>query len=145
MIILGHIHLKVRNLKRAEKFYTELFGFKVNERVGSYIFLTFGKKHHDLALQEVGENAPQPEEYAVGLYHFALELDNRKQLALLYKKLGENKIPVSPVDHGISEALYFEDPDGNGIEVYVDTRHKAKKWGGKTRLLDTEKLISLVE
>ena len=132
---IGHVHLKVSDLKKAEKFYTKLLGFKVNERVNGYIFLTLGKMHHDLALQEIGHNAKKPTEKTVGLYHFAIEAKNIKELAKLYFKLKKEKIDVSPIDHGISKTLYFSDPDGNGIEVYVDTRHTRKKWNGLSKII----------
>jgi len=142
MVSLGHVHIKVSDIKRSEKFYTELFGFKVSERVGNeYIFLTLGKNHHELALKNVGKNAPLPKNNSIGLYHFALEVKNEKQLADIYKKLKEKNIIVELVDHGISKALYLEDPDGNGVEVYIDTRHIRKKCYGKTELLNPEDLL----
>ncbi|MCH8003816.1 MAG: VOC family protein [Nanoarchaeota archaeon] len=131
---IGHVHLKVSDLKKAEKFYTKLLGFKVNERVNNYLFLTLGKKHHDLALQEV-VNAKKPSENNIGLYHFAIEAKNLKELVKLYFKLKKEKIDVSPIDHGISKTLYFSDPDGNGIEIYVDTRNIRKKWKGLSKII----------
>lgn len=131
---IGHVHLKVSDLKKAEGFYEAIFGLKVSERVGNYLFLTFGKEHHDLALQEI-INAEQPSGNMVGLYHFAVEVENMKQLADIYLKLKKLKISFTPIDHGISKTIYFADPDGNGIEVYVDTRQKRKKWRGKSTLI----------
>ncbi|MBI2135755.1 VOC family protein [Candidatus Woesearchaeota archaeon] len=147
MAKLGHVHIKVRNLKRAEKFYTELLGFNITEKVSDdYSFLTLGKSHHDLALQNAGENAELPKQNQVGLYHFAVELKNERELAKIYKKLIDNKIKVSAVDHGISKSLYLEDPDGNGIEIYIDTRKQSKiQWTGRTTLLDTNKLLKLIK
>ena len=96
MAKLGHIHIKVRDLKRAENFYTELLGFKITEKAkDDYLFLTLGKSHHDLALQNVGENAELPKQNQVGLYHFAIELKNEKELAKMYKKLIANKIVIN--------------------------------------------------
>lgn len=129
---LGHVHIKVSDLKRAVEFYTKLLGFKVTERVGNhYVFLTFGKAHHDLALQNVGPDAPKPEPHTIGLYHAAYELESEDELKRLYEKLNQAKTEVYPVDHGISKALYFSDPDGNGIEVYVDTRQWRNLWRGQ--------------
>ncbi len=136
---IGHVHLKVSNLKIAEEFYTKLLGFKMSERVGNYVFLTFGKKHHDLALQEI-TNAEKPNENTIGLYHFAIEVENAKELAKLYFKLKRKGISISPIDHGISKTLYFSDPDGNGIEVYVDTRNIGKKWKGLSKLIPEKEL-----
>lgn len=138
---IGHVHLKVSNVKNAEKFYTTLLDFKVTEKVGNYVFLTFGKKHHDLALQEIS-NAESPSENTIGLYHFAIEARNVKVLAELYFKLRKEGISVSPIDHGISKTLYFSDPDGNGIEVYADTRHLRKKWGGLSSIITEKELKS---
>jgi len=133
---IGHVHLKVSNLRTSEKFYVGLLGFKVSERVASYLFLTFGAEHHDLALQEIPDAINQPEN-SVGLYHFAIEVDVVKDLVQIYSKLKKAGVPT---DHGISKALYFSDPDGNGIEVYVDTRNEKKNWEGFSRPLDMEKL-----
>ena len=134
---IGHVHLKVSNLKRAEEFYTRILDFKIYERVANYLFLTFGKEHHDLALQEI-HNARQPADDMVGLYHFAIEMENLKQLANIYFKLKKYKIGFTPVDHGISKTIYFSDPDNNGIEVYVDTRQQRKKWQGMSTLISEE-------
>lgn len=98
-----------------------MFGLDVGERVGRYAFLTWGQRHHDVALQAVGEDAPGPGT-GVGLYHAAIETDDEAALADAYDRLRERGVRVSPVDHGISLALYFDDPDGNGLEVHVDTR-----------------------
>ena len=140
MLELGHIHLKVRDLKRSILFY-QLLGFQRTEQIqGAYVFLTLGKSHHDLALQQVGNNAPAPTEGMVGLYHFALEVSNQKELKKYYNMLTKHHIPMSAVDHGISKALYFKDPDGNGIEIYVDTRQHRRFWKGKTEILDMDNI-----
>ncbi|MBI3260887.1 VOC family protein [Candidatus Berkelbacteria bacterium] len=136
---LGHVHIKVRDIKRAEEFYTKLLGFRVTERFeDQYVFLAFDKAHHDLALKNVGPDASMPPHDSIGLYHFALEVASENELKILYKKLKQNGVPLTPVDHGISKAFYFSDPDGNGIEVYVDTRHKRTAWGGKEGILDLD-------
>ena len=138
LLKIGHVHIKVLNLKKAEEFYIKIFGFKVSERVGSYLFLTFEKEHHDLALQEI-KNAKRPSDNMTGLYHFAIELDNLKQLANIYLKLKKYNVKCTPINHGISKSIYFSDPDGNGIEVYVDTRQVKKKWQGVSTLISKEK------
>ena len=137
MLKIGHVHLKISNLKRAEEFYTKIFGFKVSERLGNYLFMTFGKKHHDLALQEI-KNSKQPSDDMTGLYHFAVELENLKQLADIYFKLKKYDIAFTPIDHGISKTIYFSDPDNNGIEVYVDTRKERKRWDGMSTFIKEE-------
>ena len=144
LLNIGHVHLKVSDLKKAEEFYTKLLGFKVNERANGYIFLTLGKRHHDLALQEI-EDAKKPTEDTIGLYHFAIEAKNIRELAKLYFKLKQEGVSVNPIDHGISKALYFSDPDGNGIEVYVDTRHIRKNWKGLSKLIPEYELETLIK
>ena len=134
---IGHVHLKVSDLRKAEEFYTKIFGLKAAERVANYLFLTFGKEHHDLALQE-HRNAKHPSEGMTGLYHFAVEVENLKQLAEIYFRLKKNKIKFTPIDHGISKTIYFSDPDENGIEVYVDTRNKRKNWQGMSAFIREE-------
>ncbi len=140
---LGHVHLKVSNLERAEEFYVNILGFKVSESVGEeYLFLTLGEMHHDLALRNMGEDAPHPPKNYTGLYHFALEVENEKELFKIAKKLEKNKIAFSTADHGISKSLYFKDPDENGVEVYVDTRYVRKDWNGITTKFDVESLVN---
>lgn len=138
---IGHIHIKVSDLRKAEKFYTELLGLKVTERVANYLFLTFGKEHHDLALQEIPNAVEQPEN-SVGLYHFAIEVETLKDLVEIYSRLKKAGVRTYPTDHGISKAVYFSDTDGNGIEVYVDTRNEKKNWEGYSIPLNMEELLS---
>lgn len=141
---LGHVHLKVRDADRAVAFYTDVVpGLTVRERVGGFVFLSAGDPHHELALQAVdGDAAPGPESNAVGLYHAAWEVPDRATLRTAYERLQDRGVAVSPVDHGISEALYFTDPDGNGVELYCDTRAEKDRaeWGGRDRPLDPESL-----
>lgn len=135
---IGHAHLKVRDLERAITFYGELLGLAVTERVENYAFLSATGRHHELALQEVGPNAATPPRGGVGLYHIAFEVENRAELDAVHQKLQAVGLPVTAVDHGISEALYFDDPDGNGVEIYRDTRSEpngAPLWLGVTRPL----------
>ena len=130
---LGHVHLRVRDLDRSVQFYTAVFGLAVTERKGRYAFLSFGDHHHDVALQSVPPGAPGPSA-GVGLYHAAVELDDLDALAALDDRLTDREVAVSPVDHGISKALYFEDPAGNDLEAYVDTRDAPDdRWAGTNR------------
>ena len=155
---LGHVHLKVRDVERAVEFYTEILGLDVTERTGQFAFLTFGERHHDVALQGLGPDAPsrgdEPLDSSearrashgpnrgVGLYHAAFEVEDPEALAATHRRLRERGISVSPVDHGISKALYFSDPDGNGLEVYLDTRNQndQRTWGGQNARFDPEAL-----
>ncbi len=142
---LGHVHLKVNNLEKAQDFYTKIFGLKVTEKINDeFIFLSLGKHHHDVALMNV-KNAPNPPEFATGLFHFAFEVKNMKEFAKFYKKLRKNNLPISTVDYGISKAMYTEDPSKNIVEIYVDTRSKVKEWKGKTKLLMEEVILKHLE
>ena len=136
---IGYIHLKVSNLKRAENFYVKILGFKVSERISNYVFLTFGESHHDLALQEI-KGARIPLADTVGLYHFAIEFGDLSALADIYFKLKKSRIKFSSIDHGISKAIYFSDTDGNGVEVYVETRDK-KKWHGRSIPISVKEFV----
>ncbi len=133
---LGHAHLKVHDLEAATRFYRDVFELTVTERVGRYVFLTFEDHHHDIALQEVsaGPGGTRP---GVGLYHIAFELDDGAALADLYDRLRDREVEATPVDHGISKALYFDDPSGNGLEAYVDTREQpTEEWAGVNKPFD---------
>ncbi|WP_254543219.1 VOC family protein [Halomarina pelagica] len=134
---LGHVHLKVRDLDRAVGFYEAVLGLSVSERQGNFAFLSFGEHHHDLALQALGSHAAPPGR-GVGLYHAAWEVPDAAALRGVYETLRERGVRVSPVDHGISKALYFSDPDGNGVEVYLDTRaeNEREEWRGETAPFD---------
>jgi catechol 2,3-dioxygenase len=142
-LVIGHVHLKVRDLNRAIEFYTKILGLSVSERVSHYAFLTFGNMHHNVALNEVGLNAELPKARAVGLYHFAIEVPTISEFKAFYHRLKEANVEIRPVDHYISKALYFRDPDGNGIEIYVDTRAQNARydWRGENGELDVDALL----
>ncbi|MFB6126355.1 MAG: VOC family protein [Halolamina sp.] len=141
---LGHVHLKVSDLDRVAAFYTAALGVEVAERHANFAFCTLGKRHHDLALQAVpGDgSAPPTERPAVGLYHAAWLVDDEATLAAVYDRLRDRGVAVSPVDHGISKVLYFDDPDGNGVGVYLDTRTEDDReaWRGQDERFDPETL-----
>ena len=143
---LGHVHFEVSDLERSIAFYEVTLGLEVRERVSRFAFLAWEDTHHDLALQEVpeGEQATPPERTdgpTVGLYHVAFEFDDADALGRAYRRLTEADVTVTPVDHGISKALYIDDPDGNGVELYVDTRSSPdERWGGRSVPFDPETL-----
>lgn len=120
---IGHVHLKVADLDRAIAFYHDNFGFDVMARYGSQAaFLSAGGYHHHLGLntwESLGGGPPQPG--STGLYHFAILYPNRTELARALRRLIEHGVPIDGAsDHGVSEAIYLHDPDGNGIEIYRD-------------------------
>jgi catechol 2,3-dioxygenase len=124
---LGHVHLKVRDLDCAIEFYTRFLSVHLVERVGdAYAFLTGGEFHHEIALQNDGAKAPAPPPNGTGLYHVAFEVPHREAFARAYQTLIEAGISVAAVNHLISWAMYFEDPDGNGLEIYWDTRREPR-------------------
>ena len=143
---IGHAHLKVRNLDRAIDFYTHYLGMHETERVDNqYAFLTGGSFHHEIALQRVGEQAPQPPAHGTGLYHVAFEVPDRRSFAEAYRTLTEVGIAVAAVDHYISWAMYFDDPDGNGLEIYSDSRAMPDGrplWSGENAPLDEKTILA---
>lgn len=146
---IGHAHLKVRNLDRSIGFYTHYLNMHVTERVGnSYVFLTSGAFHHEIALQYVGPDAPQPPAHSTGLYHVAFEVPDKRSFAAAYQALKRDGIEVAPVDHYISWAMYFDDPDGNGLEIYWDTRnepHGRRLWHGDNAQLDDATILAALD
>ena len=119
---IGHVHLTVNNIAKALKFYQDILGFEVKQHVGGAVFLSAGGYHHHIGINIWGaEYARQPEEGQIGLYHFAILYPNKKELGKAVKSLVENNYPISgSADHGVSEAIYLKDPDGNGLELYYD-------------------------
>jgi catechol 2,3-dioxygenase len=122
-VVVGHVHLKVADLERAVRFYCDALGFEVMQRMGSQAaFLSAGGYHHHVGLNtwESGGGAPPPRG-TTGLYHVAFLFPDRSALAVAYRRLIAGGIPLEGAsDHGVSEALYLRDPDGNGIELYRD-------------------------
>lgn len=122
-ISIGHVHLKVADMERALNFYCGVLGFEVTQRMGAQAaFLSSGSYHHQIAIntwESLG--APPPPKRSTGLYHFAILYATRLQLADALRRLREADIPLEGAsDHGVSEALYLRDPDGNGVELYWD-------------------------
>lgn len=143
---IGHAHLKVRDLDRSIAFYQQHLGLRLIERVGDhYAFLSGGAFHHEIALQYVGMNAPQPPARGTGLYHVAFEAPDRRGFAAVYRDLRQSDVAVALVDHYISWAMYFDDPDGNGLEVYWDTRGEPNGrplWAGDNAPLAEETVLA---
>ena len=120
---IGHIHLKVADLDRALTFYKDLLGFKITQRYGAQaVFLSAGGYHHHIGLNTwYSKGAGPSPQRAAGLFHTAILYPERKDLAQILKRLTEAGYPLTgAADHGVSEALYLDDPDGNGVELYWD-------------------------
>jgi catechol 2,3-dioxygenase len=120
---IGHIHLKVADLERSLKFYRDLLGFEVQQLFGdSAAFISAGGYHHHIGLNTWhSKNAGPAPVRAAGLYHTAILYPTRKDLGIVLKRLVEAKYPLTGAsDHGVSEAIYLDDPDGNGVELYWD-------------------------
>jgi len=120
---IGHVHLKVADLQRALAFYHGVLGFEITQRYGNQaVFLSAGGYHHHIGLNtwESGGGSPPPPG-STGLYHLAILYPNRRELADALRRLLEAGISLEGAsDHGVSEALYLRDPDGNGVELYWD-------------------------
>lgn len=146
---LGHAHLKVRDLDRATAFYTRFFSLQLVERVGDrYVFLSGGEFHHHVALQNVGAYAPIPPREGTGLYHVAFEVPDKISFAKAYKTLTDAGLKVATVDHCISWAMYFDDPDGNGLEIYWDARREpdgVQHWRGINLPLERDDILAVLE
>lgn len=120
---IGHVHLKVSDLQRALDFYHGLLGFEIITTMGEQAaFISAGGYHHHIGLNTWhSKNGPQPPKNSTGLYHTAILYPTRKDLAAILKRLMEEEYPLTgAADHGVSEALYLNDPDGNGVELYWD-------------------------
>jgi len=122
-VTIGHVHLKVADLERALAFYGGVLGFALTQRMGSAAaFLSAGGYHHHIGLntwESLGGSPPPPG--TTGLYHVAIRYPTRAALADALRRLKAAGIPLDGAsDHGVSEALYLRDPDGNGVELYWD-------------------------
>jgi catechol 2,3-dioxygenase len=120
---IGHVHLKVSDLQRSLAFYRDLLGFKLTTLYGSQAaFISAGGYHHHIGLNTWhSKDAGPASDYGVGLYHTAILYPTRKDLAVIYDRLRRAYYPLTGAsDHGVSEALYLNDPDNNGVELYWD-------------------------
>ena len=120
---IGHVHLKVADIQRALDFYVGVLGFELMQRYDdSAAFISAGGYHHHIALNTwESKGGSPPPRGTTGLYHVAIRYPDRKTLADALRRLVEAKVPISgATDHGVSEAIYLSDPDGNGVELYRD-------------------------
>src|ERR671923_495883 len=120
---IGHVHLKVADVDRSLAFYCDVLGFELQQRWGAdAAFISAGGYHHHIGLnswESRGGSPPPPG--TTGLYHVAIRYPTRAALAKTLKRVVDAGVPLSGAsDHGVSEAIYLRDPDGNGIELYRD-------------------------
>jgi catechol 2,3-dioxygenase len=151
---IGHVHLKVADIKRSLDFYCDLLGFELTTMYGKdAAFISAGGYHHHIGLNTwYSKGLPPAAVNSVGLYHIAILFPTRKDLAIIYDRLRRAYYPLTGAsDHGVSEALYLDDPDGNGVELYCD--RPKQQWNYNedgtiemfTRPLDIDSLLSELE
>ena len=148
---IGHVHLKVSDLKKSINFYGDLLGFEITTMYGTEAtFISAGGYHHHIGLNTwySKDGGPAPL-HTAGLFHTAILYAERKELAFIYKRITNAGYAFTGfADHGVSEALYLDDPDGNGVELYWDK--PKEQWPQKadgtlemyTKHLDIESLLS---
>ncbi|MCJ8008152.1 VOC family protein [Lederbergia wuyishanensis] len=124
---VGHVTIKVEDLERSLQFYQEVIGFKVLEQTNSSAKLTTDGKTSILSLEKPDNVIPK-QARTTGLYHFAILLPHRSDLANIVLHFIENSVRIGSSDHLVSEALYLSDPDGNGIEIYIDRDPSDWEW-----------------
>jgi catechol 2,3-dioxygenase len=151
---IGHVHLKVSDIQKSLAFYSDLLGFELVAVYGDQAaFISAGGYHHHIGLNTWHSkgSGPAPAN-APGLYHTAILYPERKDLAAILQRLIDAKYPITGAsDHGVSEAIYLDDPDGNGVELYWD--RSRDKWPTDehgnlimyTRRLDLEGLLGLLK
>jgi catechol 2,3-dioxygenase len=135
---IGHVHLKVSNLDKALSFYQGLLGFEIMQRYGTQaVFISAGGYHHHIGLNTwYSKDAPPAPQRAAGLFHTAILYPTRRDLAIVLKRLLDAGYPITgTADHGVSEAIYLDDPDGNGVELYYDRPREAWPIDGEGNLL----------
>lgn len=149
---IGHVHLKVADLERAIAFYRDVLGFELKLRFrDSAAFLSAGGYHHHIGLNTwESKHGPAPAAGTTGLYHAAILYPERRDLAVAVRRLLDQDVAIDGMaDHGVSEAIYLRDPDGNGLELYWD--RPVEQWpldeAGNltmyTRALDFSGLLAL--
>ncbi|MDB5284753.1 MAG: glyoxalase/bleomycin resistance protein/dioxygenase [Bacteroidota bacterium] len=151
---IGHVHLKVSNLDRSLGFYCGLLGFtKIQTYGDAAAFISAGGYHHHIGLNTwYSKNGPPAPVNSAGLFHTAILFPTRKDLAVAFKRLVDDGYPITGAsDHGVSEAIYLDDPDKNGVELYWD--RPADDWPRKpdgsldmySEHLDLEALLKEIE
>lgn len=129
---IGHVHLKVSNIERSLDFYCGVLGFELITTYGNdAAFISAGGYHHHIGLNVwYSKNGPPPPRNSTGLFHTAIVYPTRRDLAVIVNRLKKLGYPFGASDHGVSEAIYLNDPDENGIELYWD--RPKEQWPKKT-------------
>lgn len=149
---IGHVHLKVSDIEKALGFYNGLLGFQIMQRYGTQaVFVSAGGYHHHIGLNTwYSKGAGAAPVNSVGLFHTAIVYPERRDLAIVLQRLIDAKYPLTGAsDHGVSEAIYLDDPDGNGVELYWDRPREQWPHGADgnlmmvTERLDIESLLAL--
>ncbi|WP_243291511.1 VOC family protein [Bacillus sp. FJAT-47783] len=138
-IFVNHVKIKIENLERSLNFYQEVIGFKILEQTKSTAKLTTDGKTSVLSIEQP-ENVVPKQGKTTGLYHFALLLPHRSDLANIVRYFVEKGIQFGSSDHLVSEALYLSDPDGNGIEIYVDRDPSEWNWNNEEVVMAVDPL-----
>ena len=132
---LGHINIRVKDMARSEKFYTEVLGLEVTHRRENIIFLSANNLSHELAISPLGLDAPGPDNSRVGTNHNAWQMASFEDLRRMYRHLQKNQIEIIRTrQNSASMGIYFADPDGNENEVYyedADARWREGGWQGE--------------
>jgi catechol 2,3-dioxygenase len=151
---IGHVHLKVSDVKRSEEWYRKVLGFETTTRYGDdAVFMSAGGYHHHIGLNQWHSKGADPAPVrAPGLFHFAILYPDRRSLATSLKRVLASGWAIDGAsDHGVSEAIYLHDPDGNGIELYRDRpreewpRNPDGSLGMTTAALDLDGLLAEAE
>ncbi|MEO5996037.1 MAG: VOC family protein [Chitinophagaceae bacterium] len=151
---IGHVHLKVSDVEKAAEFYCDLLGFEITGRYGdSALFISAGGYHHHIGLNTWhSKNAPPAPVNSCGLYHTAIVYPTRRDLAIILKRLIDAEYPLTGAsDHGVSEAIYLDDPDKNGVELYWDRPKEEWKFDEAFNIrltvdpLDIKELLAEIE
>ena len=151
---IGHVHLKVAHLDRSLAFYVDVLGFTIMQQYGTQAaFISAGGYHHHIGLNTwySKDSEPAPAKYP-GLFHTAILYQTRKDLAIAFKQLIDANYPLTGAsNHGVSEALYLDDPDGNGVELYWDKPQNTWPFDADgnlkmvTEVLDLQDLLSEIK
>src|SRR5215217_1039626 len=151
---IGHVHLKVSDLQRSLDFYCGLLGFELMQKYGNdAAFISAGGYHHHIGLNTwQSQGAGPAPTHAPGLFHTAILYPERKDLAQIVKRLIDAGYRLTgAADHGVSDAIYLDDPDMNGVELYWDKpksewpRNEEGELEMYTRQLNMQGLLALAE